>query len=447
MPSSFSYGKLNDKLVHIRDLKPETHRGLACNCVCPECGRRLQAHMGDMRSWHFQHQAEDLNCNPQPMTLLHAFVRDALAERRSLHIPARSYRIPMSVGAGSESIEFEVEDKMLNVVAAEAELREGSVQPDVIYTVEYQRRYAIEVRYTHAVDELKRQKLTHGYAGSLEFDVSDLPSSGITHLELEKYLAQAHRWEWLHGVELSYARNRAERSFRWKRSIWSVPHGFQSNPPAVTKATAKLKIVAKRMSWATSALRELKSRNLSHAEKANWLGALDKINRVAIACAGLRLDPEDLPAYLLQGRSDGVDFHGTLAHHPYSWQVVIFMRFGVGNESFHARDVAAWCLQAMPDRCKLEDRTLSANGFTRTAAYIHLFLLSLEFHRLLRPHPGSSLEEMRFIPMYKKVSDFKRFIDEKPPDQAVAAGSKIDAVMFARFRQAMHSPPPGDESP
>ena len=42
------------RLLHIG----EVPSGLACNCVCPGCGRRMVAKKGDVQAHHFAHNAQ-----------------------------------------------------------------------------------------------------------------------------------------------------------------------------------------------------------------------------------------------------------------------------------------------------------------------------------------------------------------------------------------------------
>lgn len=97
MTATFVYASRGGRLVHARDLDPEADRGLACECACPDCDRRLIAHLGQKNRWYFQHEVDDANCNPQPMTLLHRFARDWLATRKQLEIPAT--KAPLTLGA------------------------------------------------------------------------------------------------------------------------------------------------------------------------------------------------------------------------------------------------------------------------------------------------------------------------------------------------------------
>lgn len=61
MPIKLPFGLRNEKLIHISQLT-ETERGEKCNCICPNCKKPLSAKMGEIRQYHFAHQA-DSQCN------------------------------------------------------------------------------------------------------------------------------------------------------------------------------------------------------------------------------------------------------------------------------------------------------------------------------------------------------------------------------------------------
>jgi len=65
--------------------------GLACNCSCPGCGRRLIAKKGAVQAHHFAHYAEALQdaCTSAGESALHRFAKDILAERREISLPLR----------------------------------------------------------------------------------------------------------------------------------------------------------------------------------------------------------------------------------------------------------------------------------------------------------------------------------------------------------------------
>lgn len=405
MSAIFSYGKRADAFVHIGELNPSEHSGLKCGCVCPECGLQLQAHLGAKKAWHFQHHVEEANCNPQPMTLLHAFVRDELAARR-LHVVPQTISY-MDVEADRKLYKTLVTVPMESFEAesAAAEVRGDGVQPDVVCRLKNGATVAIEVRFTHAVDDAKKQLLERGYAMSLEFDVSDLPPAGVTREQLNDALKESHRWLWLDGAPLRLAKARAAMRISWSNNAWRVDANVEGNPD-VHPAPTSLAQAAKRLLWAKAQLRALKAQGVKGEDGARWLGQQEKVDRVAVACAALRLDPNQLPGFLLQRPPFEKWPIRALNHHGYSWQPLVFMKFGIGKAVFSAAQAGEWSVMAMPDRCDSEDGTLSRNGLTRTAARLHLYFLQLEAQGWLHGVPSSTRETRTFRPKFETVEQF-----------------------------------------
>ena len=65
----------------------EVEQGLACNCVCPGCGRPLVAKKGPVRVHHFAHQGE--SCTTGAETALHRMAKQIVADKRRLVEPGR----------------------------------------------------------------------------------------------------------------------------------------------------------------------------------------------------------------------------------------------------------------------------------------------------------------------------------------------------------------------
>lgn len=403
MPANFCYGRKNGVLVHIKDLNQQEHRGILCDCICPDCGRALQAHMGVQKAWHFQHRTEDANCNPQPMTLIHAFVRDELADRKSHYIPAVEKEQDFVLDGHPVRASVRVPEFKFTPLRSELESRGNGVQPDVVCVLTDGTAVALEVKYTHAVDETKRHRLELEYSIALEFDVSDLSASGVTREELNIRLKEAHRWTWLSGAQLQLARRQSGARLAWARSHWRMTANI-SNEPEVNPASEKLRQAHKRTEWARSELSALKERGVTGLDGTRWLGRQNKIDRIAIACAVLAINPTQLPAFLQQTLPSGHRPRLALAHHPYSWQAPVFMKFCIGKKDFSAHDAAEWCVIAMPDRCEQEDGTKSLNGFTQTAAALQLYFLLLETQDLLRGVPNGAIEWRRFKPAFESVA-------------------------------------------
>lgn len=410
MPTSFTYGRRDGRLIHVHDLDVTQHRGLRCECVCPECGRVLQAHLGEQKAWHFQHHFEDANCNPQPMTLLHAFVRDELAIRDHLDIPAQTVYSSLFVLGEWVQKFVTVPAVTLRFTEGRVEVRGEGVQPDVVFKQENGTLAALEVRYSHAVDAEKLQRLRRNYPLSIEFDVSDLPPAGISREQLDTALKQSRRWAWLHSAYVMHAETMLRLRLEWEQSYWRPGQRYKE-PPRVKPATQKLREVNRRLAWAESALASIEQQALPQDEAAEWLGAQKKSDRVAIACYVMGIDPLQLPPFMQQLLPGDKPAYA-LAHHPYSWQPLVFMKFCIGRREFAAQQAGEWCLTVMSDRCEHEDGTKSLNGFTWTAAALQLYFLLLEVQGLLKGTAGVSPEQRNFSPRFTTLGELRAYLLE-----------------------------------
>ena len=300
MTVNFCYGRRDDQLIHVGDLDRELERGLPCNCVCPDCGSALQAHLGAKKAWHFQHQAKDVNCNPQPMTLLHAFVRDELAKRKQLVIPSKQVTVEFEEVGKTWTANVQVPAESWSISIAEAERRFDEVQPDVYYELDSQLKVAVEVRYAHAVDEAKVQKLRGVVSMCAEFDVSDLPAAGIGTRDLDLLLSEPARWKWLINGRTRFETSVLQEELRWTHTRWRLRTQPQSVPKAAAKSPIKLKMAESRVPWAKAQLAKLKAEAKTPEQSMQWLSAQDKIDRVAVACAAIGFRPSVLPVFFLQ---------------------------------------------------------------------------------------------------------------------------------------------------
>ena len=61
-------------------------RGLACDCVCQDCGRPLVARQGERRPWHFAHTA-DSACAARGESALHRAAKEALVLAMGMSLP------------------------------------------------------------------------------------------------------------------------------------------------------------------------------------------------------------------------------------------------------------------------------------------------------------------------------------------------------------------------
>jgi len=362
--------------------------------------------MGDVQAWHFQHDVEDPACNPQPMTLLHAFVRDQLAERRELWLPGGSVRLTAEASGRSWTEVTVIADRVYVFESAAKEKRVRDVQPDIVFRIPEKHELALEVRYSHAVDAEKEQKLKHVFHDAIEFDVSDLSAEGITIDELEKVLHDRRRWKWLSWLERHWAESSFSARVYWEQREWRADYVyFREVMPVQPVPAAKLRHAQKRLSWAKEQIAKSRAAKLPKSERPAWLGSMATLDRLAVCCAAIGVAPQDLPAHFRQR------VNSNLGMQPYAWQFPVFAKFGVGRMAFTARDVGTWAEVALPD-CVLpnpESRTL--NGFNKTEAAVHNYLLQLELQGLLNSDDATVVERRIFRPKFAAAADFCEYLE------------------------------------
>jgi hypothetical protein len=151
-------------------------RGLACACACLGCGGPLLSRQGPKKAWHFAHvdSGEIRSCGE---TSLHLAAKHVLQQLSSITLPKVEYPLPsrhdsagreVKVTAHAPSRVLAIESVLLEV-AAEGPL--GTVRFDATLKAR-QESVAVEIRVTHAVDELKKTALEAIGLPVLEIDLS-----------------------------------------------------------------------------------------------------------------------------------------------------------------------------------------------------------------------------------------------------------------------------------
>lgn len=170
---------LSRKTGHMVDITM-VERGLACGCVCPNCGATLQARKGRKNRHHFAHHVAGKGadtCEGGRESALHAAARQAIASWRSIELPA----LLVEEGGRRASLP----GRTLSLLRSERPDDEGGivywgrgrVRPDVVLHAEAEQVWC-EVMVTHPVGELKRSRLRYHNVSTLEFDLSEMHRSG-----------------------------------------------------------------------------------------------------------------------------------------------------------------------------------------------------------------------------------------------------------------------------
>lgn len=156
-------------------------KGLSCECYCPKCNEPLIAKLGNGgRQPHFAHK-KDSDCHGSYMTALHKLAEQIIEEEKALMVPA--YK--------------EVNEQRLsfNRIEVEQRVERKDLQPDIVGETDDGLRWFIEIRNTHEVNEIKKNKLIESDITCLEIDVREQTLENLKSFLLES----SEKREWLNN--------------------------------------------------------------------------------------------------------------------------------------------------------------------------------------------------------------------------------------------------------
>ena len=154
-------------------------RGLSCNCRCPKCNEPLVAKLGHEggRKPHFAHR-KDSDCQGSYMTALHKLAEQIIEEEKSVMAPP--YK------------EIEKQKLLFEQVEVEQRVDRKDLQPDLVGVTSDGNRWFIEIRNTHEVDEVKRNKIIESNINCLEINVKEQTLENLKSFLLES--AENRKW-------------------------------------------------------------------------------------------------------------------------------------------------------------------------------------------------------------------------------------------------------------
>ncbi len=282
------YGRRADgSLVHISAVPS----GLACQCVCPACERRLVARKGPKTADHFAHHGTGAGCGRAVETNAHIWAKAVLERTKQILLPAIE-----AEEAGRHEVTRPA--SMFRFDEVRLEKRFGDIVPDVIVRAG-SRELLIEVYVTHRCDEAKIAKIRAGGVSAMEVDLSGLRTSQDAKQVGAALLRTAPR-AWLYN-------------------------------PFVDEAARKLKAaIAKDKAEAAAALRRQAARMIAGARRASP-GAVDRMVQ-----EGAQLESLGRDEYVTWTAASADGFTVAAEH----WQAAVYVRCVIG---FAARP--AWSRQ------------------------------------------------------------------------------------------------------
>lgn len=186
------------QLLHINDVPS----GLACNCICPGCGKPMVAKKGDLQAHHFAHHAQQdgRSCASAGESALHKFAKRVLDERLEIALPAM-------VVADHGDREVVVQADRRTFDGAILETKDGLIVPDVVLLLR-DRRLIVEFKVTHSCDEQKIDRIRAMNVGAIEIDLSQYRDHMLSEIG-GQILYDAPRI-WLHNPRERDARERLQ---------------------------------------------------------------------------------------------------------------------------------------------------------------------------------------------------------------------------------------------
>ena len=390
------YGVRDGELVHIDD----AHRGQACNCTCPQCGRALVARKGEILAHFFAHDATEVNCNPTPESLVHSYAKQQIAKMLRLELPG--FVVEGSHQAKSGEI-HELHWRYLptygfEVKTAEVESRNhDGVIPDVLLSSTDGFFLAVEVFFRHAVDSDKLVKLQRLSLSTVEIDLSDI-SENCSSAALNAALVDVKRWRWLNN------RIKAGREYSLKQMLSSATGIRRPQVPSKDPITANSNIPSRLIADASNDVIAQKAHKLYDVLRAApvtsrkvLLHELGREVRLALHCRQIGVSPDELPMHLMQA----VIRQSAFGVPPILWQTGLFAKFCMTqrNGPVSAREAAHWLRTAFPGLDGASNTHETANGFNDYSEATYNFLNHLAEQGLMKRISGSRPADSRFIPV------------------------------------------------
>ena len=184
-------------IVHVRD--PRVLRGLASGIRCLTCQQPFVARQGAINAWHFAHQADNPGCGGSVMSDAHRYAQQILLNARLLSLPAR---FAHARGYPDRMVTPALPARYTEPTIT-GRVRRPSYVLDALVSLEPTAQpLGIEVRYRHAVDAEKQNKIQQDNLAVVEIDIATVQSAVVYDPSLfANYVLHGAPRHWLHLPE------------------------------------------------------------------------------------------------------------------------------------------------------------------------------------------------------------------------------------------------------
>ncbi|WOG29910.1 hypothetical protein [Endozoicomonas sp. 8E] len=194
LQAELKFGEQNGQLLHISEVKS----GLDCDCICPGCKTPLIARKGEVRTHHFAHHQgqESESCIE---TTLHRFAKQVIASHKKVRIPEDHISASSVDKAGKiHTARERVTSEMIDFEEVGLEVLKPGYRSDATGYPYEQQDLDIEIRVTHEVDNIKKQKVQEANTCMMEIDLSGLDRDASPEAIAIAVISEAPR-KWIHN--------------------------------------------------------------------------------------------------------------------------------------------------------------------------------------------------------------------------------------------------------
>ena len=174
-------------IVYIKDAL----KGQDCGCFCPGCKQPLVAKKGDVREQHFAHKSKDFDCEHGFQSALHYMAKDIFMELEYL----------LFIKNGKQ-VQYKID-------SVELECKINEIIPDIIVICDG-KRFIVEIYVTHAVDEIKKQKIKDIRISAIEINLSKYPRDNLNKETLKQVLQSAENYSWIYDADVDLIKDKKE---------------------------------------------------------------------------------------------------------------------------------------------------------------------------------------------------------------------------------------------
>ncbi len=210
------FGLKDGRLYTARD----TERGLACGCRCPDCGCQLIANKGEHKRDYFSHY-QSRECAGGYESAIHLMAKQIIEDKKYIFVPEYHKTLERTMDTGEIlKQDVSIPGHRLEFVDVFLEKRVDGLRPDVIGVTSDGIEVFIEVLFTHAVTDNKRELFAK--KNLIELDLSTLPQDIVSDGDqfTKEVLSEASR-EWischLYREEIANAKQALQKKVeRWE---------------------------------------------------------------------------------------------------------------------------------------------------------------------------------------------------------------------------------------